>query len=141
MQYNIEQLRKIDALVAEHVMGYKCVYTNRATPEKYEWFIGETLCNPMRYTESISAAWEVIDLLRKEDSFYYCIESFEKGTRVDMCGINNADVSVEVSGVYDNNSVSLAICLSALRVKGIDLDVELFLEENQELMDRLADND
>ncbi len=115
-------LRKIDALVAEHVMGLKkgrkkqgySMFEYHYEVKEYDVWIDEegNSHHPRRYSSDISAAWEVVEKLR-----YISIMPWKEGKW-------NATAKHEeftfVQSIQD--TAPLAICLAALKAKGVEVD-------------------
>ena len=128
MNYTDEQLREIDALVAEKVMGCRVEKCGHA-------FNVFCRCDPrrihgkfphdeiLRYTSDISAAWEVVEKMRElnngdvtEFRFTwrgtknpgYCFRIWESDLEVDM-------------EEFRADTPALAICLAALKAKGVGI--------------------
>lgn len=101
MQYDWEQMsaRERDLLVAERVMELS------QEEMKFKW---PATCN---YSTDISDAWEVVEKLRHNEE-HLIVESFPSGYLVH-------DVLSRVSVM--NQNVAEAICLAALRAKGVDV--------------------
>lgn len=108
-------LRKIDALVAEHVMGI--------APEKYERSTGCPTCGydgqyeyAERYSEDIAAAWEVVTCGKWTWSVQ---EMADGGGRRISCYFENEDDGIWETGY--GPTAPLAICIAALKAKNIDV--------------------
>lgn len=109
--------RKIDALVAEHVMG---LYRVRKMRSK-----GVLLHNPNDrdshpqivpfYSTCIKAAWEVVE---KMPEFYIRLHRLLDGYRCEWYWINR-----DLHGFRrDADTAPMAICLAALKAKGMEVD-------------------
>lgn len=105
-------LRKIDAKIAEHIMGWE-----PDPHSKKSWIvpIGDKYehrdCSVPEYSSDISAAWEVVE---KYGDWPQCL---------DRSG-NNYNYRIAVKGIVyttDAKTAPLAITKAALRVKGIDI--------------------
>lgn len=116
-------LRKLDALVAEKVMGW----SNAGPPENplivppldheairnhwaAEW--DEHGCPHWmpRYSSDISAAWEVVEAMGGHHNFF-----LQSSHDQWSCSFDGGPE------VHDVQEVTLAICLAALKAKGIEL--------------------
>jgi len=118
MNYNLD-LRKIDALVAEHVMGWRVekYMTTIPKPTGAGMRPGSAVIEEIpRYTSDISTAWEVIERLHPEFTFSLDYLSSGRWTITFYSG--------EAHGLMSTDSAPLAICLAALRAKGIDCNKE-----------------
>lgn len=102
-------LRKLDSLVAEHVMGFNNI-GKRDIPgsETYQMF------EYQKYSTDIAAAWDVVEKLRL-DAIWLQIKPNIFGFKIDCCPVPG----VKIETAADN--APLAICLAALKAKGIDV--------------------
>lgn len=111
MNYTQEQLRKIDALVAEHIMGHEMegfrIKNKGVHDECGNWY---PILTPY-YSTDISAAWEVVKKLGTWPQVMEKAENYYKWT-IGYIGEN-------YTGEAD--TAPLAICLAALKTKGINL--------------------
>lgn len=132
-----EQLRKIDALVAEYVMevpvkeewGEKAFWVYEPSPKGtreapgYKWYREGTLglrdCLP-RYSTNISAAWGVVEKMRTEMFSFYLMDCAGQGSWE-----ANFDTKADQIYCHMHESASLAICLAALKAKGIDYETDV----------------
>ena len=118
-------LREIDRLVAEKVMGWEEVKENDFIKRPDVDFIGKApdrFCEDAwsilpNYSTDISDAWEVVEQLREKE-LYVDIDTFAE----------HYDVRV-VSGPYEvghslSETAPLAICLAALKAVGIEVKTE-----------------
>lgn len=115
----IEALREIDAMVAEHVMGYQNVQIANGS------YAGNrkamNLANPKglayysRYSSSILAAWEVVEKVGLFNGPYLTHHS-SKEWRVEAEDMGSSEVVVLGAA----ETAPLAICLAALKIKGIE---------------------
>lgn len=111
-------LRKLDTLVAEKVMGWnqlehmglKRIIWKPGYSDDVAWFN-----DPPRYSTDIAAAWEVF-------------EASEKEWRMDIISRDSDNRDGWIVGSYDPDRViskgrtaPLAICLAALKAKGVDV--------------------
>lgn len=124
MKYN---LRAIDAAMAEHVMGLNiknCVYsklTNGFYEKDQSGRAVTRVCSLFYYSSDISEAWQVQEKMQDfemkkqpkslTEDFYtvWCEREFEKGPMIPSTVNAYADTA------------ELAICLCALKAKGIDI--------------------
>lgn len=118
-----EQLRKIDALVAEHAMQYVTAYTN---PERSELFIvvdqakSEFKEIPY-YSTNISDAWEVVKAIQEnQPASTFTLKQLYDGMW--MCSFSF--YTSHLAEVH-KDTAELSICLAALKVKGIDVEKSL----------------
>jgi hypothetical protein len=111
--------REIDALVAEHVMGWKRM-VHEGKPlwlTDHSVSVGTTHIdgtpNCPFYSTDIAAAWEVVEKLSDADPMIrqYGEEDGSWTWVVDFEGVNK--------GYVRSRDICLAICLSALDFKGI----------------------
>jgi hypothetical protein len=126
-----EQLRKIDALVAEHIFE-KVVYFSdgefvkadgtpihdyrmRDKKGSYREFTPH-------YSTDIAAAWEIVEKLHGQS---FRIETGSDGVNRYRCFSYYKDTNISVRAT----TAPLAICLLALKVMGIDIEQELALGE------------
>jgi hypothetical protein len=117
-----EQLRKIDALVAEHVTGWNPQIIIHKHPYLGTAIIDQTevpgLCLP-HYSTSIVDAWEVVETLQQRGITCHIICCASSTLyRVDFRFHSEAST---VGCVTSDESVAIAICLAALKIKGVDV--------------------
>ena len=133
MKLNRELSRddQIDALIAEHMMGWKTEWFSYVNYEvtlgkegKHPFLRAYDDSNPLEeeddyydyfdipcYTRSIEDAWDVLDLLRKE---YY--DTLRNGISVHLTHrVTGEEISVS------SESIALAICIAALKTKNIPI--------------------
>lgn len=105
-------LRKLDALVAEKVMGWKDVNLNGTgiPPHLKEPYLGQH-DRYENYSTDIAAAWDVVNMF---DSFE--LKGNFYGVKATLSDYKN-DKFAEVTAL----SGPMAICLAALKAKGIDV--------------------
>lgn len=110
-------LRKIDALVAEHIFNLKpsrLEVTVAGEVFDHDYYVGrpEDLRLVERYSSDIAAAWKVVEKLNADD------------WRLDLRSNDNwHDASFSKDGsliMVDSDTAPLAICLAALKAKGIE---------------------
>ena len=121
--------REIDALVAEHIMGFFILHDG---PELLYVEEDPDLTLKQRqtrheipyYSENISAAWEVVERLKIYETGcgeWFSIRKLDKW----QAGIQEWDVEEGTYFVADHSAVhelaSTAICLAALKIKGIKI--------------------
>lgn len=123
--------RRIDALIAEHVFGWEIsTRTNKVwsdgrnnIDEGYLEFEGlrgcppdKTVDRPIRhYSTDLDAAWEVVEKLEDYDPVIL------------QCGVPDTPKgwlwSCDFEGTSaEHENVATAICLAALKAKGIEID-------------------
>lgn len=107
-------LRKIDALVAEKVMGwdtqeFKNIRTVIAYVEGDEITISEDFCP----TEDIQDAWKVVEKLK--DKYTFSIYQVKEKYSVSFESLYRATHS------GNHEDVSMAICLAALKAVGVEV--------------------
>lgn len=125
--------RELDKLVAEHVMGWKWDEFTAWRPKKvspYSRHMGVGKTDPWYwlpyYSSDMTSAWEVVDEMRAKDyqvttkswasiSEHQCCFHIVKGE------VGNAPCSIQ-------RTMPIAICVAALRIVGIEVDV--LLDEN-----------
>lgn len=120
-------LRKIDALVAEHVMGLevqkdqitKNWYSEKTPDDKSEFFIGKSNDKIPKYSSDISAAWAIVE---KVESHTFTLTAEEDklpmwGAAFGFWNSEKQDFDL-IESLAD--SAPLAICLAALKVSGIE---------------------
>ena len=111
-------LREIDKLVAERVMGWADIDRKMSgyCPDgngSYYWN-----CVP-RYSDSIEAAWEVWIKLHASRDFC-CMDirmPIHEGVEIALARVGTDHVTLTVR----NDSAPLAICLAALKAKGVEV--------------------
>ena len=115
--------RKIDVLVAEHVMGHELEYDESFHPT--EPFIG-TYAPVPDYSTDLGRAWEVVEEMRSQ-LFWYTLQDLTIRHTVGkdhycMFVPNQANVADALKNrVYSKcKSVTMAICTAALKAKGVD---------------------
>lgn len=105
--------RKIDALIAKHVMGIPILANGKVNG--YHLGLGEG--EPKQYSTSISAAWEVVEKMRNDGGWSFLIEYNQ------ICH-DGVDFRAEFGcqdGVCEDAPAPMAICLAALEAKGIEV--------------------
>lgn len=105
--------RKIDALIAEHVMGFK-IYEDHTMNKPCV----DTLFNIPNYSTDISAAWGVVEKVG-------CIRAGE--STVDCFSLNHWPEGYEVEWGFEPvtaKTAPMAICLAALKAKGVEVSDE-----------------
>lgn len=120
--------REIDALVAEHVMGLKEVGYKKATKhhtaeaiyaETHDVFGSSWPALVPRYSTDIASAWKVfLAVIPKgeiHNTFVGRIDAELVATW--RCDIQTADFTIQQNA----NTPEMAICLAALRAKGIEV--------------------
>lgn len=126
---NAAQLRVIDALVAEHIMGWPTIdsHTCLSVPWKagHKGFIhdgrpqsygpvGFVGAKPWSPSTNIAAAWEIMEKMKAEDCY------------AEVSTLPDGQWYAQVSYVdKQSDSPTLAICLAALAAKGIDTDAAI----------------
>lgn len=126
MNYTQEQLRKIDALVAEHVMGFKIegdrIKDKGVYDECGNWYPTYV----PHYSTNIAAAWEVWDELHS-----IACEKYQSDRAEIILGYGRYfDISIKCLKesqilCMEADTASLAICLAALKAKGVEVEKEL----------------
>jgi hypothetical protein len=111
----IMDLRKIDALVAEHIFGWHPTYSG----DRDSWNSRETgyfvrYRETFRPSEDIAAAWEVVEAMKHlHPRLSYCDTTCSWS-----CTWQNMDRDIMVV----EDTAPLAICLAALKAKGISVE-------------------
>lgn len=122
-------LRKIDAMITEKVMGLGVL---QETVDEFSVYnlIGEFAdARPLpRYSSDIAAAWEVVEKLRSAPDFVFTLvdSSHTVGHSTEwycMVGYTRAGFDFSKAGA-GANTAPLAICLAALEAGGIDVSRE-----------------
>lgn len=111
--------RKIDALVAEHIMEFEFYISGDDVRIKLDG-TGAFVCfSPSR---NISAAWQVVEKLSPTHCYTICDFGKNKHKKkphyarfIELKSFNTADDYLPRA-----ETVPLAICLASLKVKGID---------------------
>jgi hypothetical protein len=122
---SVTDLRTIDRLVAVHVMGweaeeYVTLDEPGVTQVKFRRPDGSTIkAENWRATEDIGAAWEVGERSMAGSCGDWYV-GHTQGQLQDyyFCRIGLDDRTVDVRGI---RSPALAICLAALKAKGVDV--------------------
>lgn len=110
--------RKIDVLVAEHVMGFqwrelngtRCLFNPKKIYNESMFAMGSTGSVP-NYSTDISAAWQVVE--KMGEGKWFKLTKHMSGT---------CSVYFGGSGHADAETAQLAICLAALAEKGVKID-------------------
>ena len=115
--------RKIDALVAEHVMGltgYVLEPTHR--PQTFQGQLNGLVEYPPvlpAYSSCIKAAWEIVEKMRSQSTDIFVIT---QGMTV-RCKIEKWDDKDYVDEFQAIHATApMAICLAALKAKGVEID-------------------
>ena len=112
----LNNTRKIDALVAEHVMGLELrdglVDMSEELNSKGCWR------EPKCYSTDIASAWEVIEKLK--DS----LDLVEIFWDIDCWCCNLWKDGEEIIRSHAHETAPLAICLAALKAKGVRIEDE-----------------
>lgn len=135
---NNEQLRRIDALVAEHVMGL--TLRDEFQRDRQEVvFGGEHLdlgmgwycCVVPRYTIDIAAAWKLVEHFGGAATIYgpggsyaggeYAASSWGCEISGDFPSEYDPECRTDYVRCYEAESAPLAICLAALKAVGVDI--------------------
>ena len=153
MNYTQEQLRKIDALVAEHIFNRQIkplltveqfnMIMNEARRENLDLAARREEClalmevSPIpEYSTDIAAAWEVVEKLKqvpKKDAYgqpilynWIAVEQHIKGWIAGLKYFENFEGDYFMTDNYVvADTAPLAICLAALKAKGTDVEKEL----------------
>lgn len=116
--------RDVDRLVAEHVMGHEISSGKDSYYKEYAYIInGPVLDDIPKYSTDIAAAWEVVEKISPQilDSkpWTQCfITTIRDGIH---CSFKNL-YSGEILGDAIETTAPLAICLAALKAKGIEIN-------------------
>lgn len=116
MTYTNEQLRKIDALVAEHVMDLDGPYYDESVHDSEPYFGTYALAS--RYSTDIAAAWEVVEKMRHE------IALIPMGRTRWMATSNRSKTAMSDWYGPVADTAPLAICLAALKSKNIEVNFD-----------------
>ena len=104
--------RAIDALVAEHVMGYETDSYKDNFKSNVGWFSIDDWCP----STDIAAAWEVVEKMG-ESGLFVSVGNTLSGLYVCItCKPNDRKSTIETV----SESAPMAICLAALKAKGIN---------------------
>lgn len=142
-------MRKIDALVAEKVMGVASravricgstesvtVYTNN--PFFHDGFCSrhdlETYAQPRPYSTDIAAAWEVVDALSPRCAQ---VDVWACGPNFNRCyihsfheGIEWKEGHIDGDAAGEGRTAPIAICLAALRAVGVtEAEIQAAMED------------
>jgi len=110
--------RKIDRLVAEKIMGWKYYPEGHHISNELTWIgaDGGWYIKCPNYSTDIAAAWEVVEKLQKEyivsilgpddQGTHWCVDIMSKNQKLNFAN--------EVG-----NTAPMAICLAALKAKGV----------------------
>ena len=115
----IKTLRELDALIAEKVMGWKFI-------KKHSWLRPNGVKHILHpFSRSFENAWAVVE---KMQSFGYTFEICDYGDTkeygVEFHKYVGGDIEWERYSVA-NKDVKIAICLAALKAKGIEVELNL----------------
>ena len=124
--------RELDALIAEKVMGHKCScgredLNNRANPYGIKGFClvhGSTDIVGGNYSTNIADAWEVVEKLGRWRGFDFMLvmpdpeQTFHLHT-YEAGWYEATNDGPERRVVSDADTAPLAICLAALKAKGV----------------------
>lgn len=133
--------REIDALVAEHVMGWvstaagELLSPQQAIRVRDGEAVFDTIEIPPRYSTDIKAAWEVVEKMRGErpqcaDSYiapYYwqLAEYYQGGWEVGFGNhIPYEGFSFDPTLSARAETAPMAICLAALKAKGVGYEAD-----------------
>jgi len=111
-------LREIDALVAEHVLE---IPVEDHGFSRFTVKVGSSKLAVPPYSTDIAAAWDVVEKLQ-ESGFCFFIETRGK---LSQCSVE-VFLTGKPSAVFDTgevfaDTVPMAICLAALKAKGIEV--------------------
>ena len=106
-------LKKIDALVAEHVMGFKPYKEGYKDENGFEFYQENVRFRYPKYSTNIADAWEILEKLRLDKKYSYNIELYLYDDACE-CVVGNLSEM--------DTSMPKAICLAALKAKGVDID-------------------
>jgi hypothetical protein len=115
-------LRRIDALVAEHVMGWVNITPFGddiwGNPTDGRTFMGQgQVGGPIpRYSTDIAAAWEVVEKLGIQ---FYLHCDLRRGSAGDWMVFDSAASVDCCEPLATAETAPLAICLAALKLKGV----------------------
>lgn len=114
----MEAGRELDALVAEHVMGYECVCSDE--PVDCPVHYAEDLDTLLPYSTDIAAAWPVVERMR-ELRWVFSLCTLNAGDF--YCIFKVHEFSSRPSAIHDARADTAphAICLAALRAVGVEV--------------------
>lgn len=114
-------LRMIDSLVANRVMGLPSV---REVDDAYAWAYGGGYPVP-DYSTDIAAAWGVVENFDGEVTLYGPSASYAGGEYRNRPAAWRCEIDPDGEGLLTPtfaDTAPLAICLAALKAKGVDVD-------------------
>ena len=111
-------LRKIDALIAKHVFNRTCEFASQLEGEEQLLYTPRRLKGVPRYSSDISAAWELTEL----GEYGFKISTNFNGEALVSCHRYVGKGAFQVAEATANTA-PLAMCLAALKVNEIDVDV------------------
>lgn len=114
----MEAGQELDALVAEKIMGWR--YLNQPSTG-YPWYPPEegwSKAHPPRYSTDIAAAWKVMEKMCDMGN-QNCTLQFEGKLNPDYAWTFSHDENADWWA--SAGTAPLAICLAALKVKGVDV--------------------
>lgn len=104
---------KIDALVAEYIFGIV------TTPEGFVFQPGLGCGTPHKYSTEMSEAWKVVQYIYNSDSWHFELATDQGELNDWVCTFENLKTGERWQA--DAPSAPLAICIAALKTKGVEL--------------------
>lgn len=108
-------LREIDTLVAEKVMGFEVTKDGERIEDGKRFGIPS-------YSQKIEHAWQVVEKLRKEGT--YLVVCSEKDKYAVNVWIDDSEERYIPYTSVESEIAELAICLAALKVEGVEVEVD-----------------
>lgn len=105
-------LRKLDALVAEHVMGERVIETDDCNGDDNLWLDRHDDLELPHYSTDIADAWELVEKILTDD-FQVKFVNYDDNRKW-MAGWDGWNFTYGATA-------PLAICLAALKAKAIDI--------------------
>jgi hypothetical protein len=105
--------RELDLLVAEKIFG-ATVQHGQILNQETDWWD-----SPKCYSEDISRAWEV---LKKMSELGYWFSGGMTQNKTHWFWIAKVGCMAPSGSVYERATAQLAICLAALKAKGVEID-------------------
>lgn len=111
-------LREIDALVAEHIMGwFSAGGAGWYTPD------GHCISNAASFRPSVDVAmaWEVVEEFMRNGTDFFLYANFQGSTEGSRWRAGRTPIHVGEGTYAEAETAPLAICLAALKARGIEV--------------------